>query len=744
MWQQIFQQKFWSCANVASMTFEVDLIKYVINLAIVRGLITKSKDLNSDWLPFATVLDVFDEVCVKLGVSKVVEEKCYRTILKMCSAEEKHLTWAYKVDNIAKYFPLRTSTHAEKHTSCSWNRHKSASAMNRTTLELPSYRRPYSSSKKRHSIDAYADFGLNMGTIRALQGSKLGAPPHYSPPQNSFVEPPYYPHPGRVTFPLNYAYDRDDPNKSPLYGFSLLAASPTLPPAPPSLFERSPYNSPTPPGKVSFNHSTPYSHSTPPAVPYYRDYIPSSRISPIARTNSPYALSSALKSVSKSTREDASQTMDLPHPTLLMHSLEEGEFGEEELLAMKERVAGIEREAKKTRQLLSHIAYLKNRSPSSSRGNSPKNSSGSAGMEHEPLHHRHVEYGEIALSPYLKEVLHLPPAVVLTDTYDTNDSAAVGSPLPTSNRKVSSPDYGHTPVVHGYTAEVREERTSPTYQRPTSSSTDKRRPSSANRNSRSTERESSGGRSRSHSREDPHQRYVHAPTSPVSPTSQMHKSFGRSSNSSSRTPSHSKHTYRYEQEQQRTPRGASPGRTTDFSSTLNQSPAMRKYTDFLHTTGRSPNTGGSATSSRSRSASRSASRSPSPERAHSRTLQELSGRLARSAEKAAVAANTAARYSMYQSNERSPVDTSVQSRSSHRSRSPPQFRTAQKDALLHLLHSHDPSSAGPYHNTCRTQHTDELSMTTIDSSIDDLLGDSLNIEEKDGRVYVNFQSRFVL
>ena len=724
------------------MTFEVDLIKYVINLAIVRGLITKSKDLNSDWLPFATVLDVFDEVCIKLGVSKVVEEKCYRTILKMCSAEEKHLTWAYKVDNIAKYFPLRTSTHAEKHTSCSWNRHRSANTTNPTTPELPSYRRPYSSSKKRRSIDAYTDFGLNLGTIRALNRSKLGEPPHYSPPQNTYEEP-YYPHTGRVTFPLDYAYDRDDPNKSPLYGFSLLAASPTLPPAPPAHYERSSNTSSTPLGKVSFNHTTPTSYGTPPAVPYYRDYIPSSRISPIARTNSPFALSSALKSVSKSTREDASQTIDLPHPTLLMHSLQEGEFGEEELEAMKERVAGIEREAKKTRQLLSHIAYLKNRSPSSSRGNSPKNASSSAGGDQEPLHHRHVEYGEIALSPYLKEVLHLPPAVVLTDTYDTTDSAAMGSPSPANNHKASSPDYGHTPVVRGSSSgrahRYGEEQSSPTFQRsPLASSADKRHFSSANRTSRSTERESSRGRSRSHSREELYPRYTYEPTSPTV----------RSTNTSSRTSSHTKHSYRYEQEQNRTARSASPGRSADFSTTLNQSPAMRKYMDFLHTTGRSPVTAASPSTRRSpsRSPSRSPtrSRSPSPERAHSRTLQELSGRLARSAEKAAAAANTAARYSMYQSNVHSPADSTVHSRSSRRSRSPPQFRTASKDALLHLLHSHDPSPAGPYHNTCRTQHTDELNVTTIDSSIDDLLGDSLNIEEKEGRVYVNFQSRFVL
>jgi hypothetical protein len=61
--------------------------------------------------------------------------------------------------------------------------------------------------------------------------------------------------------------------------------------------------------------------------------------------------------------------------------------------------------------------------------------------------------------------------------------------------------------------------------------------------------------------------------------------------------------------------------------------------------------------------------------------------------------------------------------------------------------AYTPGAASPsprYHNSFRAQQADESKVTTIDSRIDDLLGDSLNIEEKDGRVYVHFQSKFLL
>jgi hypothetical protein len=49
-----------------------------------------------------------------------------------------------------------------------------------------------------------------------------------------------------------------------------------------------------------------------------------------------------------------------------------------------------------------------------------------------------------------------------------------------------------------------------------------------------------------------------------------------------------------------------------------------------------------------------------------------------------------------------------------------------------------------YHNTCTTQRSPHHGVTTIESQLSGALGDTLQIEEVEGRMYVHFQSKFLL
>jgi hypothetical protein len=639
------------------MKFEVDLIRYVVDLAIARRCYIRSKDLNADWLPFHTVLEVFHHVCHKLKLAKEVETRCYKALLKMSSSHERHLTWAYKVQNISKYLPAVTQTHSASHTTSSWTRHLTQ----HNSLQHASLCTGQPKSKKGTSSSSYGDYGLNLGRLSERSGPgsyfwQQTSSPSASQPQSDYTT---------LRKIMQEIYEEEEEQPA---------------------VNRSTNANLTPPAEAvpTVAHDIPRPSDDTPATPYYRHYVPTARwtaqgvpvspITPAAGTPAPPTPSPHAPSAWPTPPAPPIFTTPASSSTARSSKINTngGPFADEELLAMHARVAAIEAEARRTRELLANIAYLKETSMGARMdgyrhfeeatsvdeeevGHKPSSS------EHEKVSHQyHVQYGEIPLSPYLKGVLHLPRAMIATDT------ATGVSPRPaTPGSSDRYATYDRSPSSLGggtassppsrFTFSPRAVASSESVHRPAASHTAQR-----------------------------------ASNPPVDQHLPSHRSRALSSPRSS--------------EQARTTSSAqgskprSPTQQDDFSSALRCSAAMRKYLELTsHRTAgvlEEPwehNREGRGTTRYSPPAPGVGSRSRSP---HHRAAT---------------------------AGERAP--------SPHASRrSPIQAR----------------SPAQQYHNTCRTQHARDADVTVIDSRIDEVLGDSLNIEEKDGRVYVHFQSKFLL
>lgn len=686
------------------MKFEVDLIRYVIDIAIVRGTFFRSKDLNADWLPFQNIIEVYEDICVKLGISKDIEDRCYKALLKMSSSDERHVTWLYKVQNISKYLPSSSATHATKHTTNSWTRHKTKYDGVSTTLS-PSGKSGHSSSPRNNS-NRLSGFGINLGRLseRPLMNSDFDNLSRFHPPTGSPVVTQH------AEFTSPSVHDEGISNSK------LNVLAPPSTPISPQQFNNALFSSPPPP---------------PPTGHYYQNYVPSPRLSTIAQSaaagpRTPTAPKPPSPHAEITQQQNQSNHSAIPEQSPL---LDNARFGEDAILAMHNRVVSIELEAKKTRQLLAHIAYLKSHSRASvldsDLSGSPMGLNGPA-----EGHTRHVDYGELSLSPYLKQVLDLPPAVITTDVFD---GAAGSSPRANGTAKSNT-------------------GTTSTDSRPHSPS-----PKSVHESPKAM-----------HFSMD--RRGRKTGTAPTPPPSTQRLRSPQPSPIYQRTPSPSSQQKTPHQQDQ--PVGytgsfraqLSPeAEHAAFTSSLRNSPAMQKYGSWGRAT--YSNQDGSSPSAQqvkaynrdsaefqaylSTLAARSARETLSP-----RSSQNLHNALNNSHKHLRVNTSTpslastpySSAYTMEQSTTNTPTFGIDYGTNFATPGTPgtPGAPTTPSTVNLNGGPAAAPSPASRYHNTCKTQHSEQAGVTVIDSKLDELLGDSLNIEEKDGRVYVHFQSKFVL
>lgn len=712
------------------MKFEVDLIRYVIDIAIIRGTFFRSKDLNADWLPFANIIEVFEDICVKLGVSKDTEDRCYKALLKMSASDEKHLTWAYKMKNINKYLPSKSSAHSAKHTTNSWTKHKLKFEGTALTALFPKGV-GLSNSKKT------AGFGINLGRLsdRPNMDESFGILSRL----NSTTSSPIF---------VQHAEFGNELRKE--HGSHNLEVSSQAPPC-----------TPIPP--PTHNDS---SAATPPsAVPYYQSYIPSSRISTIVKATP----SRAGTPQSVNARQSSHFASPPPPPP---SSTENGRFGEEAIRAMHNRVVSIELEAKKTRQLLAHIAYLRSHSRSSRLEEFARDASfgfEDPGIRAAEGHTRHVDYGELELSPYLKQVLDLPPAVITTDIYEPSPSHAqqhMTDFITTQSAAFRSHSTSQSPKSSDHT-------TSPKGMR---FSLDNRQKGSSRLTSGSPKNCSAEGHESPH----PSSQHKRSPSPSGQVMSAVRAEYEQAQQASSSHSSHLKH-FQFEREFQ-SPRQQHAAHV-DYANSLRSSPAMQKYAPHSPVPQKSSTQIQAVTMQRGSAEHQAysylnslAELSPhssdrSSERRNTAAAALSSGYTADSfasptnhTKSAHAGKDTPTVRRNLVVNTSTPTRSSVGSalihsfdgceKSSDRLRSSGNTPRTPPSAVStpHAENSVQPSpptlSSSPpslqYRNSCKLQRSEQAEVTVIDSQIDDLLGDSLNIEEKDGRVYVHFQSKFVL
>lgn len=385
---------------------------------------------------------------------------------------------------------------------------------------------------------------------------------------------------------------------------------------------------------------------------------------------------------------------------------------------MHDRVVSIELEAKKTRQLLAHIAYVKSHGRSDSLSTTPGQSNTGGRSEG---HTRYVDYGELELSPYLKQVLDLPPAVITTDVFEPpapQDNNATSS-LGVFRSRSSSPKSNHiSPKAVGFNVNNRD------------------RSQGAGSAQRPTERPRSP---------QPSPKYQRNP----SPSSQvMHREL-------------SEHDQRHASSEENWKVQLSPeAHYKSYANSLRNSPAMQKYAAYSSvpygyraSPAQQPMQRGSA--EHEAYLNSLANRSPrSPRSPHNISTSEADRLAAAQLSPVGASAGNAAhspRHGLVV-NTTAPTRfaTALDSSGAYSADyGAPGAYTIPTSSAPSTPHTGNgaalaPSPSHRYRNSCQTQRTEQAGVTVIDSKIDDLLGDSLNIEEKDGRVYVHFQSKFML